>query len=160
MPIEIEKKFLVKSNEYKNLSLPLYCKQGYFNNHNELITRIRIMGKKGYLTLKSNNKGIERLEYEYEIPIIDAEELLSNYCSDSIIEKNRYIVPYKDKIWEVDEFLGDNVGLTVAEIELLSQNEVFLKPRWIGKEVSHNLKYSNYQLTNHPYKKWQKINNQ
>ena len=70
--------------------------------------------------------------------------------------KKTDIVPYKDKIWEVDEFLGDNVGLTVAEIELLSQNEVFLKPRWIGKEVSHNLKYSNYQLTNHPYKKWQK----
>lgn len=159
MPIEIEKKFLVESNEYKNLSLPLYCKQGYFNNHNQLITRIRIMGEKGYLTLKSNNKGIKRLEYEYEIPILDAEELLSNYCSDSIIEKNRYIIPYKDKIWEVDEFLGDNDGLTVAEIELLSQNESFLKPRWVGKEVSHNLKYSNYQLTNNPYKKWHKTDN-
>ena len=159
MAIEIERKFLVTSDEYKDLVKPLYCKQGYFNNHSEPIIRVRIMDKKAYLTLKGKNKGLERLEFEYDIPIEDAEELLSNFCSESIIEKKRYIIPYKNKIWEVDEFLGNNHGLIIAEVELLSENDVFIKPKWIGKEVSHKHKYSNYQLSNHPYSKWNKIEN-
>ena len=157
MPVELERKFKVISNGYKALCKPLNCKQGYLDTQNEPMMRVRIMGEKAYLTLKGENEGIRRLEFEYEIPVTDAEGLLSNFCSNTLIEKNRYILTVKDTVWEVDEFLGENSGLVIAEIELLSENENFSKPRWIGQEVSHDIKYYNYKLVEYPYSKWNEV---
>jgi len=157
MATEIERKFKVISDEYKKIGKPLNCKQGYLNTQNEPLVRIRIMGEKAYLTLKGKNEGIRRLEFEYEIPVLDAEELLSNFCSTTLIEKNRYILTVKDTVWEVDEFLGENSGLVIAEVELLSENDNFSKPSWIGQEVSHETKYYNYKLVEHPYSKWNEV---
>ena len=157
MATEIERKFKVKSDEYKKIGKPLNCKQGYLDTQNEPLVRVRIMGKKAYLTLKGKNEGIRRLEFEYEIPVLDAEELLSNFCSTTLIEKNRYILSLEEKIWEVDEFLGENFGLVIAEVELLSENDNFNKPSWIGQEVSHDTKYYNYKLVEHPYSKWNEV---
>jgi|TARA_B110000467_G_scaffold58485_1_gene53418 adenylate cyclase len=154
MATEIERKFKVTTDEYKQLAKPLYCKQGYFNTPNEPLVRVRIMGEKAYLTLKGKNKGISRLEFEYEIPVIDAQELLSNFCSTPFIEKNRFIISIEDTTWEVDEFLGDNLGLVIAEVEISSEDANFQKPSWVGPEVSDETKYYNYKLVNHPYSKW------
>jgi adenylate cyclase len=112
------------------------------------------MGENAYLTLKGKNEGIRRLEFEYEIPVIDANELLSNFCSTTLIEKNRYILSIRETIWEVDEFLGENSGLVIAEVELSSEDANFSKPSWIGQEVSHDTKYYNYKLIKYPYSKW------
>ena len=157
MATEIERKFKVISNEYKKIGKPLNCKQGYIETKNGALVRVRIIGKKSYLTLKGENEGIRRLEYEYEIPILDAEELLSNFCSTTLIEKNRYILSIEKTLWEVDEFLGENLGLVIAEVELLSENDNFSKPSWIGQEVSHDIKYYNYKLVKHPYSKWNEV---
>jgi adenylate cyclase len=157
MATEIERKFKVISDEYKKIGKPLNCKQGYLDTQNEPLVRVRIMGKKAYLTLKGKNEGIRRLEFEYEIPVLDAEELLSNFCSTTLIEKNRYIFSIEETIWEVDEFLGENSGLVIAEVELLSENDNFNKPSWIGREVSHDTKYYNYKLVEHPYSKWNEV---
>ena len=157
MATEIERKFKVRSDEYKKIGKPLNCKQGYFDTQNEPLVRVRIMGEKAYLTLKGKNDGIRRLEFEYEIPVLDAEELLSNFCSTTLIEKNRYIFSIEETIWEVDEFLGENSGLVIAEVELLSENDNFCKPSWIGQEVSHDTKYYNYKLVEHPYSKWNEV---
>ena len=157
MATEIERKFKVISDEYKKIGAPLNCKQGYLDTQNEPLVRVRIMGKKAYLTLKGKNEGICRLEFEYEIPVPDAEELLSIFCSTSLIEKNRYILTIEKTVWEVDEFLGENFGLVIAEVELLSENDNFNKPSWIGQEVSHEVKYYNYKLVEHPYSKWNDV---
>jgi len=157
VPVEIERKFKVISNEYKALCKPLHCKQGYLDTQNEPMMRVRIMGEKAYLTLKGENEGIRRLEFEYEIPVIDANELLSNFCSTTLIEKNRYILSIRETIWEIDEFLGENSGLVIAEVELSSEDSNFYKPNWIGQEVSHDTKYYNYKLVEHPYSKWNEV---
>jgi adenylate cyclase len=157
MATEIERKFKVISDEYKKMGEPLNCKQGYLDTQNEPLVRVRIMGEKAYLTLKGKNEGIRRLEFEYEIPVLDAEELLTNFCSTTLIEKNRYILSIEEIIWEVDEFLGENSGLVIAEVELLSENDNFNKPSWIGREVSHDTKYYNYKLVEHPYSKWNEV---
>ena len=154
MPTEIERKFKVISDKYKQFCKPLNCKQGYLDIQNEPFVRVRIMGEKAYLTLKGKNEGIRRLEFEYEIPVTDANELFSNFCSTMLIEKNRYILSIEETIWEVDEFLGENSGLVIAEVELSSEEANFSKPNWIGKEVSHDTKYYNYKLIEYPYSKW------
>ena len=157
MPAEIERKFKVISDKYKQLSKPLNCKQGYLDTLEEFLVRVRIMGDKAYLTLKGKNEGIRRLEFEYEIPKTDANELFSNFCSTTPIEKNRYILSIEKTIWEVDEFLGENYGLVIAEIELPSENANFPTPNWIGQEVSNNPKYYNYNLVKYPYSKWNEV---
>ena len=157
MATEIERKFKVTTHEYKQLSEPLYCKQGYLDTQNEPLVRVRIMGEKAFLTLKGKNNGISRLEFEYEIPLLDAKELLSNFCSTTLIEKNRYIITTENTIWEVDEFLGENLGLIVAEVELSSEDADFFKPRWVGEEVSNYTQYYNYNLVRHPYSKWKEV---
>jgi len=155
MATEIERKYKVTTNEYKQLCKPLYCKQGYLDSQNEPLVRVRIMGEKAYLTLKGKNGGISRLEFEYEIPIEDANALLSNFCSSPLIEKNRFILTVENTTWEVDEFLGENLGLVVAEVELTSESADFYKPYWIGNEVSQHTRYYNYNLAKHPYSKWE-----
>ena len=152
MGIEIERKFLVINNNYKKLSSPFHCAQGYICENP--LTRIRIINDKSYITLKGINQGIRRSEYEYEIPILDAKNLLDEFCENPIIEKNRYKILITNTLWEVDEFLGDNLGLVVAEVELKNENDTFDKPDWIGEEVSYEDKYFNHNLVNNPFSKW------
>ena len=147
--IEIERKFLVKSQDFKSgsTSKTLFI-QGYLNTDPERSIRIRIQNKSAYLTIKgkSNASGLSRYEWEKEIPQEEAKELL-NLCEPGIIEKYRYLVPVGGHIFEVDEFLGNNEGLILAEIELKSENEYFQKPKWLGEEVTGNIKYYNSYLS-------------
>jgi len=156
MKKEIERKFLVLNSSYKNLGDYQYCIQGYIPSNNEPSIRVRIIGSQSFITIKSDINGITRLEYEYEIPNKDAKDLLELFCKESIVEKNRYIIHYKSTLWEVDEFLGDNSGLVIAEVELSSENQPYDQPNWIGKEVSTDIQYYNYNLAHHPYNKWPK----
>lgn len=157
MKTEIERKFIVSGTAYKDLGTYEHCMQGYIPSTNDPLVRIRMIGSKSFLTMKSNINGLTRLEYEYQIPNQDAAELIKLFCKDSMVEKNRYIVVYKSTIWEVDEFLGDNAGLVVAEVELDTEDQFFNKPDWIKEEISTNKKYYNYNLAHHPYKKWNSI---
>ena len=157
MKKEIERKFLVLNDTYKRLGDFEHCIQGYIPSTNKPSIRIRIIGNKSFLTIKNDISGITRLEYEYELPNQDAKDLLELFCKKTIIEKNRYKIYYKSTLWEVDEFLGDNKGLIVAEVELSSEEESYDKPIWIGLEVSINKKYYNYNLAHHPYKEWDSI---
>jgi len=154
MNTEIERKFIVLNSSYKQLGTSEYCIQGYIRSTKKPFIRIRTIGTQSFLTMKSNINEISRIEYEYKIPNKDAKELLELFCKNSIIEKYRYKIQYKGTLWEVDEFLGDNKGLVIAEVELISENSIFNKPDWIGKEVSSDKRYYNYNLFKHPYNKW------
>ena len=156
MAKEIERKFLVNTKLYKAADNGEYIAQGYLSTKPDVTVRVRIKDKCGYLTVKSKNDGISRNEFEYEIPVTDASEILK-MCK-SKITKRRHIVEFKGNIWEVDIFEGDNAGLVVAEIELKSENETFEKPIWIGKEVSFDAKYYNSNLSKNPYKNWRTKN--
>ncbi|QLE01415.1 CYTH domain-containing protein [Galbibacter sp. BG1] len=154
--IEIERKFLVSSNEYvTEAQNKLRIVQGFLNTHPERTVRVRIMGKQGFLTVKgiSNTSGTSRFEWEKEISVMEAASLLA-ICEKGIIDKNRYKVVVENHLFEVDEFLGDNQGLIVAEIELSSEDEKFVKPKWLGKEVTGEAKYYNSQLSQKPFKDW------
>ena len=153
MPKEIERKFLVVSDGYKS-SLGKYYKQGYLSVEPDKTVRVRVVGDKGFLTVKGRNNGISRTEYEYEIPAADANDMLDNLVKTGVIEKWRYVCLVDGKKWEVDEFLGDNAGLVVAEIELQSEDEPFTKPAWAGDEVSGDERYYNSSLSQNPYKNW------
>jgi adenylate cyclase len=118
------------------------------------VVRIRIFGKKAFITIKGITVGATRTEFEYEIPAKDAEILLNELCLKPTIKKYRYRIPYKGFIWEVDEFLGENKGLIMAEIELESEDQAFEIPEWIGKEVTHDPRYFNSNLIEHPYNMW------
>ncbi len=154
MATEIERKFLVTSDEYRQLASPIYYKQGYLLNEPEFIKRVRVAGEKAYVTVKSKNIGITRSEFEQETPIEEAIEMLEKIDDAKIIEKYRYKIEYAGKVWEVDEFLGANKGLVVAEIELNSESESFEKPNWIGVEVSEDSRYYNSNLCCHPFNEW------
>lgn len=152
--IEIERKFLVKNNTYRQFAEGKYYCQGYLNDDTERVVRVRIIEEKGYVTIKGKGTGITRPEFEYEIPFDDARFLLDNLCYQPLIEKYRYKVPQGELCWEIDEFLGENKGLIIAEIELPDEQCVFEKPDWIGKEVTFIPDYYNVNLIKHPYKKW------
>jgi CYTH domain-containing protein len=155
---EIEKKFLVDHYKWKQLDKPkgeLY-RQGYLVSEPNKTIRVRQTNEKGFLTIKGITIGATRPEYEYEIPINDAKELLENF-SISELSKIRYKIIYDNKTWEVDVFLGDNDGLIVAEIELTSEDEKFLIPEWVDVEVTEQEKYYNSNLTVEPYKNWEKL---
>jgi len=155
--IEIERKFLVTSNAFKEESFKkTRIIQGFLNTDNERTVRVRIKGDKGFLTIKgkSNNSGLSRFEWEKEIELTDAEELLK-LCETGIIDKARYEVKKGNHIFEVDEFFGDNKGLTIAEVELNSENESFKKPDWLGEEVTGQIKYYNSQLCRKPFNTWE-----
>lgn len=156
MSFEIERKFLVKSKDYQREShKKFYVKQGFLNTNKHRTVRIRISDNTAFLTIKgvSDKSGVSRFEWEKEIPVKDAKQLLS-LCEKGIIEKNRYLIKYGNHIFEVDEFLGKNEGLIIAEIELSNENEVFEKPSWLGKEVTGDVKYYNSQLSKKPYDGW------
>ena len=155
MAIEIEKKFLVKgdfkSQAHKNTRIT----QGYLCSVPERTVRVRIKGDKGFLTIKGigNASGASRFEWEKEIPVVEAEELLK-ICEPGVIDKTRYLVKKGVHTFEVDEFYGENEGLVVAEIELNAEDESFEKPSWLGEEVTGDKRYFNAMLMKTPYTKW------
>lgn len=155
MGTEIEKKFLVINEDWRDLAEgKQYC-QGYLAAEDGKTVRVRIIGDKGFLTIKGRTIGETRLEFEYEIPLEDARELLRELCRKPLIEKTRYKIPFKGFIWEVDEFAGENRGLIFAEIELKYEGEIFSQPHWIGKEVTGDSRYYNANLVDNPFPKWQ-----
>ncbi len=154
MAMEIERKFLVKSDDYKQLALPVKYSQGYVAILEDRIVRVRIAGEIGYITLKIKISNLIRKEYEYKIPIEDARELLNEASVTGVVEKLRYTFLSNGNTWEVDEFYGDNEGLVVAEIELSSADQQFDKPEWLGIEVTDDDRYLNANLAKNPYTKW------
>ena len=156
--IEIERKFLITSEAFKiEASSKTLFIQAYLNTHPERTIRIRIQADKAFMTIKgkSSESGVSRYEWEKEIPVDEAQALLK-LCEPGKIEKYRYLVPVGQHVFEVDEFLGDNQGLRIAEVELNSEHEHFLKPEWLGEEVTCQNQYYNSQLTLNPYKNWKK----
>ena len=155
MGIEIEKKFLLTGTQWKQLATGTAYRQGYLNSVKERTVRVRTINDQGFLTIKGVSVGATRLEYEYEIPLEDANALLDELCEKPLIEKNRYKVNFSGFTWEIDEFFGENDGLIVAEIELESEDQVFDKPEWVGEEVTGDSRYFNSNLINNPYSKWE-----
>lgn len=153
MAKEIERKFLVMNNDYKKDVDGMLYKQGYLSTNPQRTVRVRIVGNQGYLTIKGLSKGATRAEYEYIIPYKDAEELFL-LCETPLIEKYRYLVPYKGNTWEVDEFYGENKGLVIAEIELKSENESIELPPWVGTEVTSDPRYYNSNLVRFTFSQW------
>lgn len=154
--IEIERKFLVASDKFKNEAFTKHeIAQGYLNSNPERTVRIRIKGESGFLTIKgkSNETGVSRLEWETEIALAEAKPLLA-LCEKGVIHKTRYEVKVGKHVFEVDEFHGDNEGLLIAEIELSAEDEVFKKPDWLGPEVTNEARYYNSYLSNTPFKNW------
>jgi adenylate cyclase len=154
MAKEIERKFLVKDDSYKKLGQGEYLHQGFLSTDKERVVRVRIKGESAWLTIKGINIGATRAEYEYEIPMEDAEYMLEHLCLKPTIEKHRYLVPYAGFTWEVDEFHGENEGLVVAEIELPSEATPFDLPAWVGEEVTDDPRYYNANLVERPFRRW------
>lgn len=154
MGVEIERKYLVTSDAFKEGASGELYRQGYLNSAKERVVRIRIRGDAGFITIKGIAKGVERSEFEYAIPREEAAFMLENLCEQPIIEKTRYRLEFAAKIWEIDEFHGENTGLIVAEIELESADESFQRPPWLGEEVSADWRYYNSNLLLNPYSKW------
>ena len=155
MAQEIERKFLV-AGEFKGLAKKATrITQGYLSSVPERTVRVRIKGDKGFITIKGigSASGASRYEWEKEIPVAEVEELLK-ICEPGVIDKTRFLVRAGDHVFEVDEFYGDNEGLTIAEVELSSEDEVFEKPSWLGEEVTGDRRYYNSMLLINPYKNW------
>ena len=155
MATEIERKFLVLNQGWQEYTKSeLHIIQAYLATNEFSSTRIRIQGDKANINIKSATLGISRTEFEYAIPVIDAQLMIDELCVKPVITKKRYMVKHMQHIWEIDVFSGDNEGLIVAEIELSSPDEAFEKPSWLGKEVSHDKRYYNVCLVENPYKTW------
>ena len=154
MGIEIERKFLVKNDNFKIQAEVEIYHQGFLSTDKERIVRVRISKDKAWLTVKGISDGAVRKEFEYEIPVNDAEYILNEMCKKPTILKKRYRIPWGGLTWEVDEFLNENKGLVIAEIELDTEDQVFDLPEWIDKEVTGNEKYFNAYLVKHPYTTW------
>lgn len=155
MGVEIERKFLLKNNSWHDDADAgtRFC-QGYLSESGPGSVRVRIEGGRANINIKSATLGMSRLEYEYSIPLPDAEQLLQDICIKPLIEKTRYHVHFHGKLWEVDVFEGDNAGLTVAEVELQSEDESIILPDWVAEEVTSDKRYYNVCLVKHPYKDW------
>lgn len=154
---EIERKFLVTSEAFKNEAHKrTRIVQGFLNTNADRTVRVRIQGNDGFITIKgkSNKSGLSRFEWEKQISLAEAEDLI-HLCEPGLIEKTRYEISVGDHTFEVDDFMGENEGLIVAEVELNSETEPFSKPDWVGKEVTGDVKYYNSNLSKNPYKKWE-----
>lgn len=154
MAKEIERKFLIDAEKWAKQGNPVEMCQGYLAINGDKIIRVRIAGNNAFITIKGNLQGISRDEFEYEIPVDDARQLM-NLCEGNPVEKTRYNYLFAGKMWEIDLFHGANNGLIVAEIELNSEDEPFEKPSWIGEEVSTDSKYYNFNLSQNPFTNWQ-----
>jgi adenylate cyclase len=152
---EIERKFLVKRDLWHaDPARGTVFRQGYLSLDPDRVVRVRVAGDRAFLTIKGATIDVERQEYEYEIPVRDADLLLDTMCVRPLIEKTRYRVDHGGRTWEVDEFAGENAGLIVAEVELPSADAALLLPDWAGAEVSYDPRYFNPNLSRHPYKDW------
>ncbi len=154
MGIEIERKFLVKSDKWKSLGNRIFYQQGYLLIDKSRTIRVRTFDEKGFLTIKGASVGIRRSEFEYEIPVDDARVIMENLCEKPLIKKYRTKIKLNDLIWEVDEFIGENDGLVIAEVELENENQKIDIPSWIGEEVTGDIKYYNSMLIKNPFNMW------
>ena len=155
MAMEIERKFLVRGDAWRQAARDAQrLRQGYLNNEARCSVRVRTGPAQAWLNIKGATVGAERQEFEYEIPLEEAEQMLDSLSLGPLIEKTRYFIDAGPHVWEVDEFEGDNAGLVVAEIELGHADEAFAKPGWLGEEVTDDVRYYNTSLCRHPYKHW------
>jgi CYTH domain-containing protein len=154
MGVEIERKFLVIDERWRTLGVGVSLRQGYLSSHPERVVRVRIEGDAAMLTIKGRSVGASRGEWEYPIPLADAEQLLASLCEQPLIEKKRYRIQHEGMLWEVDEFFGANAGLVVAEIELAAEDQPFSRPDWLGAEVTDDARYFNANLISHPFTEW------
>lgn len=155
MAIEIEHKFLVRDDSWREqVYHSKHLRQGYLVSDEVRSVRVRIADNEAHLNIKSGTLGISRSEYDYPIPLEDAQEMLQNLCRKPLLEKTRHFVRHGDHIWEIDVFEGDNTGLVLAEVELKQANEPFELPVWVGEDVSHDPRYYNSRLAEQPYKNW------
>lgn len=154
MAAEVERKFLVIGQQWRTLATGVPYRQGYLSTVKERTVRVRTAGAHAYLTVKGLTTGVSRLEFEYEIPVADANRMLDELCERPLIEKLRYRIPFGALTWEVDEFLGDNRGLVVAEVELERADQPIDRPGWIGADISADPRYFNSNLVRRPYSTW------
>jgi adenylate cyclase len=154
MALEIERKFLIDISKLEKLQNGYDIKQGYIQTKDETVVRVRVKGNGAFVTIKGGNIGATRLEYEYSIPVEDANEMLEKFCSKPILYKTRYLILHKKHTWEIDIFHKENDGLIVAEVELESEDESVELPEWIVKEVTEDARYYNSNLLEHPYSQW------
>lgn len=154
MGVEIERKFRVTGEGWRNPAEAVAYRQGYIPTQDGTTVRVRIAGDKGYVTIKRRVSDVTRAEFEFPIPRLEAAELLDTVCARPQIEKTRTRVAFGGFVWEVDEFLGDNRGLVIAEIELPSESVTFARPDWVGEEVTHDARYTNAQLAKNPWRAW------
>lgn len=156
MAIEIERKFLLADDRWRAcVTESAFMRQGYLNREQRCSVRVRTSGEKAWLNIKGATIGALRQEFEYEIPLADADAMLDELSHQPLIEKRRHYVPYQGHLWEIDEFEGDNAGLIVAEIELEHADEAFARPDWLGREVTMDVRYYNTSLSRVPYREWQ-----
>ncbi|MEW8401056.1 MAG: CYTH domain-containing protein [Candidatus Thiodiazotropha sp.] len=155
MALEIERKYLVINDKWRDSVIrESVMKQGYLASQPNATVRVRVSGSEARLTIKGRSRGIRRSEYEYPIPLQDAQELLDSHSAGALIEKVRYRVRCGDHVWDLDVFDGANRGLVIAEVELGSEDEAFQMPEWAGEEVSSDSRYYNASLVSHPYCDW------
>ena len=155
MPVEIERKFLVDGDAWRSgVRRRELFRQGYLASSDACSVRVRVAGERAWLGLKGRVQGATRLEYEYEIPLHEGNEILDTLCAEGRLEKWRHWVPHSGHEWEVDEFLGANAGLVVAELELDDEAETFARPSWLGAEVTHDARYFNSRLASRPWPQW------
>jgi CYTH domain-containing protein len=152
---EIERKFLVLGDGWRETAEGIAYRQGFLSTEPERTVRVRTAGDRGTITIKGKNVGARRAEFEYEIPLADAQQMLDTLCKRPLIEKIRYTLSEGPHTWEIDVFEGDNAGLVVAEIELGSEDEAFDKPGWVGDEVTADPRYFNSNLVDNPYRTWE-----
>jgi adenylate cyclase len=151
---EIERKFLVVGDGWRQGAQGIALCQGYIPTQDARTVRVRRVGDRAYLTLKGPAVGLVRSEFEYPIPVEDAQAILTTLCQPPLIEKTRYRLPQGDIVWDIDEFAGDNQGLILAEVELTHPDQAVALPDWIGPEVSHDPRYYNANLARHPFTTW------
>lgn len=152
--VEIERKFLVRGEDWRQGATGVRYVQGYLNRDKARTVRVRIAGTQGFLTIKGESVGATRAEFEYPIPLADAQALLA-LCEGPLIDKTRYRLPYAGLVWEVDVFAADNAGLVLAEVELPHEDAVFQRPDWVGAEVTDDARYFNSNLAQQPFTRWE-----
>ena len=155
MAIEIERKFRVQNDGWREqVSSRTLLRQGYIANTVRASVRVRLAGEAGWLSVKAMTPGLSRAEYETAIPALEADEMLQRLCEGPLVEKWRHIVIHQGSRWEIDEFLGANAGLVIAELELAAEDALFAAPPWLGVEVTHDERFYNFRLSAKPYRSW------
>lgn len=154
MKNEIERKFLVVNNSYRQMAKGILIQQGFLSTDKNRTVRVRIVGGEAWLTVKGKSTGAVRKEFEFQIPADEAKEMIQTICIKPVISKIRYRIRKGEVLWEIDEFLEENAGLIIAEVEIPFENYELEFPDWIGEEVTQNEKYYNARLVEHPYKSW------